>query len=344
MTHPDKILIIDEGGLCIEPLTGLLARAGYPWVRSVTDLSRTGSAYKTFQPDLVILDLMMVPSKGLEVVVQLKSLLQPGDYIPILIVTINTEKAQRDSALASGATDFIAKPFDLIEMILRVQILLNTRHLHLNLEQERSFSGRRLEKGAVEFRLACEEIYRKLSRVAEFRDFETGGHAKRVAHNAGQIAFALDLEPAECARIESAALLHDIGKIAIPDAILLKPGLLNCEEMELMRSHTKVGAEILGESCDEMLQMAEEIARTHHERWDGTGYLGLKGESIPLCGRIVSVADVMDALTSTRPYRERWTTGAAIAEINAGSGVAFDPRVVDAFNRVLWSGTLARAA
>jgi putative two-component system response regulator len=184
------------------------------------------------------------------------------------------------------------------------------------------------------------EILERLALAAEYRDDDTGEHTKRVGQMSAEIARGLGLPPAEVELIRRAAPLHDVGKIAIPDSILLKPGRLTPEEFEQMKTHTTLGSKMLSGGRFPLLQRAEEIALTHHERWEGTGYIGLAGDSIPLAGRIVAVADVFDALTSARPYKTAWPRAEAVEEIRRQSGRQFDPRVVEAFLKIVEHETL----
>lgn len=340
----DKVLIIDDEVTRINLLTILLERVGYACVLGVADSSTAWSTFRDYKPDLVVLDLHMTPFTGFDVLRQIKPFIPAHDFVPILMLTGDVSREAREEALASGAMDFLSKPFSTSEIMLRMENLLKARRLHVALEEQKNELERRVDERTRELSLAYEEVYTKLVMMAEFRDDDTGEHAKRVARNAGAIAAGLGLDPSLCARIASAALLHDIGKIAIPDSILLKPGRLDAEEIQTMRKHVQIGAEILGNSHSEILRIAEQIALTHHEKWDGTGYRGLAGEEIPLFGRIVAVADVFDALTSERPYKDSWSVEAAIDEINAGSGTAFDPAVVASFNEVVGRASLRAAA
>lgn len=179
------------------------------------------------------------------------------------------------------------------------------------------------------------EILERLALAAEFRDDETGQHTQRVGRTAAILARALDLPSEQVKLIQGGAPLHDMGKLGIPDEILRKPGKLTVEEFEVMKTHTTIGAQILSGSRFPILQKAEEIALTHHERWDGTGYAGLAGERIPLSGRIVALADVFDALTNDRVYRKAMPLEEALAEIELQRGRHFDPEMVDAFLQII---------
>jgi putative two-component system response regulator len=272
---------------------------------------------------------------GFEVMNQLRARVPLGIFLPILVLTADITPETKRKALDEGATDFLTKPFDQTEVVLRIRNLLRTRVLHLQLQDQNHLLEQKVRERTIELEETQIEILERLALAAEYRDDDTGEHTKRVGQMSAQIAQALGLSNAEVELIRRAAPLHDVGKIAIPDSILLKPGKLTPEEFELMKTHTTVGAKMLSGGRFPLLQRAEEIALTHHERWDGTGYAGLKGESIPIAGRIVAVADVFDALTSARPYKEAWPRAKAIEEVQRQSGRQFDQSVVEAFLKVV---------
>jgi putative two-component system response regulator len=235
-------------------------------------------------------------------------------------------------ALALGVRDFVTKPFDHEEVRLRVGNLLEMRLLQLQAKASTDLLEDRVRQRTLQLENARLELLKRLAIAAEYRDHESEQHAQRIGHTSSLLASKLRLAAREVYRILHAAPLHDIGKIAIPDAILLKPGRLTPQEFEALKTHPVVGARILGGSRSRLLQVASEIAATHHEHWDGRGYPdGLSGEEIPLSGRIVAVADVFDALTHERPYKPAWSTDQAVAEIIEQSGRQFDPAVVAAF-------------
>jgi putative two-component system response regulator len=219
-----------------------------------------------------------------------------------------------------------------MEVLLRIHNLLKTRMLHLQLSEQNQVLDEKVRERTLRLEEAQVEILERLAAAAEYRDDATGKHTKRVGQFSGMIAHALQLPTAEVDLIRQASPLHDVGKIGIPDSILLKPGKLTDDEFEVMKTHTTIGARMLANGQSALTQMAQCIALSHHERWDGTGYPGrIKGEEIPLVGRIVTVADVFDALIHERPYKAAWPMQEALAEIERQSGHQFDPRVATAF-------------
>ena len=316
-------------------LEGILHEEDYSAYRSITDSRQVLSVFLEYQPDLVLLDLQMPFLDGFEVMKQLQTHIPLEAFLPILVLTADITPEAKRQALAGGAMDFLTKPFDATEVILRIRNLLQTRALHLQLQNQNQILDQKVRERTAELEATQNEILERLALAAEYRDDDTGEHTQRVGQMAAQIAQALGLPEAEVELIGRAALLHDVGKIAIPDAILLKPGKLTPEEFTHMQTHTALGAKMLSGGQFALMQLAEEIAFTHHERWDGTGYLGLHGEAIPVAGRIVAVADVFDALTNERPYKKAWPHNEAIEEIQRQSGRQFDPRVVQAFLEII---------
>jgi len=328
-----RILIVDDQPSNVLLLEGILQEEDYSAYRSITDSRQVLLVFLEYRPDLILLDLQMPYLDGFEVMKQLRAQIPPEAFLPILVLTADVTPEPKRQALAGGAMDFLTKPFDATEVILRIRNLLQTRALHLQLQNQNQLLEQRVRERTADLEETQNEILERLALAAEYRDDDTGEHTKRVGQMAAQIAQTLGLPEAEL--IGRAALLHDVGKIAIPDSILLKPGKLSPEEFSHMKTHTTLGAKMLSGGRFALLQRAEEIARTHHERWDGTGYLGLHGDTIPIAGRIVAVADVFDALTSERPYKQAWPYKEAIEEIQRQSGRQFDPRVVDAFLEVV---------
>jgi putative two-component system response regulator len=345
LDFPDaKILIIDDEQERITLLNELLALGGFHNTKGLADSRHAWKVFMDYRPDLVVLDLHMAHLNGFDILRHLDGLIDQRDYLPILVMTGDASRETREQALASGAMDFIAKPFNVSEILLRVKNLLHTRLLHLELQRERNQLEVRVQERTKDLEDAQQEILERLALAADYRDDDTGEHTRRVGDLAKALALELGIAEQEADRIGRAALLHDVGKIGVPDNLLLKPGKLTPEEFEVIKKHTDIGGGILSGSRFRLLQVAEEIARTHHEKWDGSGYMGLQGEEIPLAGRIVAVADVFDALISERPYKEAWPREKAIGEILAGAGKHFDPRVVEAFTKIVGAPAEVAAA
>jgi len=252
----------------------------------------------------------------------------------LMLTGDDTPEAKRE-ALSRGAKDFLNKPFHSDEVLLRIGTLLETRFLYLQIQSQNQILEAKVRDRTRELEAAQIEIIERLARAAEFRDDNTGQHTERVGQMAALIAGQIGLSDTQVSLIRRAAPLHDVGKIGIPDSVLLKLGKLTPEEFGLVKTHTSIGARILSGSRFTILRLAEEIAYNHHERWDGDGYNGASGSDIPLAGRIVAVADVFDALTQKRPYKAAWPVNEAIAEIDRQRGRQFDPALVDAFLRVI---------
>jgi len=333
--HEARILIIDDQPANTLLLEGILEEGDYQAYRSITDSRKALPVFLEYQPDLILLDLQMPYLDGFGVMKQLRSRIPLDTFFPILVLTADINPETKRQALTEGATDFLTKPFDATEVILRIRNLLQTRTLYRQLQDQNQVLDKKVHERTMELEETQIEILERLALAAEYRDDDTGQHTKRVGHMSAQIAKALSLPPAEVELIRRAAPLHDVGKIAIPDAILLKPGRLTHEEFAHMKTHTTLGAKMLSGGRFPLLHMAKEIALTHHEHWSGKGYMGLQEESIPIAGRIVTIADVFDALTNERPYKKAWPRDEAIAEIQRQSELQFDPRVVQAFLEII---------
>ena len=314
-------LVIDDEEANLRLIRKFLQHAGYHSITTLLNATSLEEEIAARPPDLVILDLHMPERDGLAVLQALNDRIV-NHHLPVIIVTGDVALDSRRGALALGARDFITKPFDLIELTLRVRNQLEMRRLYTDVHKQ-------LEEARV-------EMIERLAVAAEYRDDDTGRHTIRVGELAASIARRLGLRDDYVRVLERAARLHDIGKIGIPDALLLKAAALTEEEMVVMRTHTTIGGRILGGSTAPVLQLAEIIALTHHERWDGSGYPErLRGDDIPLAGRIVAVADAYDALTNDRPYRRARAPEAALSEIDTSRASQFDPRVVDALLSVV---------
>jgi putative two-component system response regulator len=282
--------------------------------------------------DLLILDYMMPDLDGLAFINCLAG--EGPERPPVLMVTASQDIDIRHRALESGANDFLIKPIDKVEFLARTRNMLALRRASVALHNRASWLAEEVAKATAELREREQETILLLCRASEYRDPETGAHIQRMAHYSRLIAAELGMSDEEQEFILSAAPMHDIGKVGTPDHILLKPGKLDAEELKVMRQHALIGYNILKQSQARMLQLAAIIAHSHHERFDGTGYPnGLKGEDIPLVGRIVAVADVFDALTSVRPYKKAWALEDAQKYLHDNSGSHFDPACVDALMR-----------
>jgi putative two-component system response regulator len=328
----DVILVVDDEETNLLILRRVLERAGYSHVYSTMDPYSVPELFVRHEPDLVVLDLHMPGIDGFQLMERLARVAGGRASVPCLVLTADVTEDVKRRALESGARDFLTKPFGSTDLLLRVRNLLEVQQLHRRLRQQNANLEQQVADRTRDLEHARLEILGRLALAAEFRDDETQQHAWRIGRTCGLLAKAIGLADHQVELIERAAPLHDIGKIGVPDAILLKQGKLTAEEFEQVKAHTLIGAKILSGSETPVLRVAEMTAWTHHERWGGGGYpRGLRGEDIPLAGRIVAVADVFDVLTHARPYKEAWPVGRSVAEILSGRGQQFDPAVVDAF-------------
>jgi putative two-component system response regulator len=326
-----RILIVDDQETNILLLERLLHQRGFSNLRSTTDPRQVAELCTQFGPDLILLDLHMPNRNGFEVLQDLRPHLFEGSYLPVLVLTADVTPEAKERALSIGAKDFLTKPFDLVEAGLRIENLIETRYLHLRLQDQNVRLEERVAERTRELEEAGLEIIARLALATEYRDDDTHRHTQRVGRTSALLAQGLGLPVDTVELLAGAAPLHDVGKIGIPDPILLKPGRLTPEEYEVVKTHTSIGSRILSGSRFPLLQLAAEIALTHHEWWDGAGYGGLRQDAIPLSGRVVAVADAFDAMTHDRPYRGAARTTDAVAEIERMSGSQFDPAVVEAF-------------
>ena len=341
MRNIPVILVVDDQLQNIELLEAFLAPQGYCILRAHSG-DEALSMLDEHAIDLVLLDVMMPGMNGFEVTCRIRE--KPSfRQLPIMLVTALREKDDHIKGVEAGCDDFISKPVDKIELLARVRALLKVKAYHdliddyqKQLESEIAARTQELHQALADTKTASLEIIRRLSSASECKDEATGQHICRMSHYAAAVAKQMGLDSAKVELILYAAPMHDLGKIGIPDRILLKPAKLSPLEWEIMKKHTLIGADILKNSEIELLRTAEVIARTHHEKWDGSGYpAGLRGLEIPLYGRIVAIADVFDAMTSTRPYKAAISMDTTLDTIRAGKGNHFDPEVVDAFFEIL---------
>lgn len=300
-------------------------------VQSFADPRMALAHCQTSMPDLMLVDFMMPDMDGHQLIEAIRALPGSAD-VPIVMVTAAEERRIRQRALELGATDFLTKPIDPNEVKARLRNLLELRRNHLRLYDRNAWLAEEVRKATRTVLAREEELIFRLAKAAEFRDPETGGHIHRMAHYSHLIARRLAQPERYCEHILLAAPMHDVGKLGIADGILLKPGRLNPDEFDMMKRHAEIGHSILTGSSSRVIQLAAEIAISHHEKYDGSGYpRGLKGEAIPLSGRIVAVADVFDALTSARPYKQPWPLEEARQFLAQNAGTHFDPGCVAAF-------------
>lgn len=327
-----RVLVVDDDRAMVMFLEGLLEKAGYTHVTGTSDPREAAAIYREFRPDVVVLDLQMPFLDGFAVMKTLRESIGPSEYLPILVLTGSDSPDAKRRALFCGARDFLAKPCDPVELLLRLHNLLEARFVNLRLREQNDILKVDVSERSRQLLDAQDDTIERLAQVVEFHDDATGKHTKRVGAVAAAIAARMGLPAEEVSLLERAAPLHDVGKIGIPDAILLKPDRLTPDEFEVIKMHTNIGARILSGSRSDYLRMAEQIALGHHERWDGRGYpRGLAAEETPLAARIVAVADFYDAVTHDRPYRLAWPREEAMRVVSQESGHHFDPHVVEAF-------------
>lgn len=335
------ILIVDDQQANVDLLEQILRFNGYDNLVTTVDPRRVLAIREEFDPDLVLLDLHMPQMSGFELLERLTA--AASLFLPILVLTGDITRETKAKALASGAKDFVGKPFDTVEVLLRIRNLLETRALYKELKHQNEGLEQRVKERTYDLEQAQMEILDRLALASEYRDDATGLHTKRVGNLSALIARELGQSEEQVELLRLAAPLHDVGKIGVPDHIFLKAGKLTPGEMGMMQSHVEVGGEILSKSRFPVLNLAREIVLYHHERWDGCGYpQRLHGEAIPLCGRIVALADVFDALTHERPYKKAWSFEESITEIRSQTGRHFDPQVAQAFLSVVSRVTAKR--
>lgn len=326
-----RILAIDDEPVNLVLIRKALHRLGYTDCVTEDDPVRAVARFHAEDFDLVLLDYIMPGMSGIEVLAALSGKAR-REQIPVVMVTGHNDRDTRLLTLHAGAKDFITKPLDLAELTARVRNLLETRALHLQQRRQNRVLEEKVAARTEELHATRLEIIRRLARAAEYRDGDTGVHVQRMSLYAEAIGRTLGLPAHELDLLLNASPMHDVGKIGIPDIILLKPGKLTPEEFAVMRQHTLIGADILQGQGSALLRTAHDIALCHHERWDGAGYPhGLSGTAIPLPARIAAVADVFDALTMVRPYKRAWNMDDARREIVGQAGQRFDPSVVAGF-------------
>jgi putative two-component system response regulator len=348
-----KIMVVDDDATNVATIRRQLEFAGYSQFVTMTDPTRAITLLRNERPDVVLLDLMMPLVSGFDILAEVR-FDDELSFVPIVILTTVADRETKLRALELGATDFLSKPLDPSELVARVRNVLAVKAFQDRLENYSKDLEAAVRLRTAELEASRQDVIHCLARAAEFRDDDTGYHIIRVGKYARLLGEALGIAGEKADLLEQAAQLHDVGKIGIPDSVLLKPGKLTAEEFEVMkthcgfghhilnpisnedeeilRRHAVVGAKILEVGSSPILMLAEKIALTHHEWWNGTGYpRKLRGEQIPLEGRITAVADVFDALSSNRCYKSALPLEKCFEIMASERGTHFDPRVLDAF-------------
>jgi putative two-component system response regulator len=331
------ILIVDGQHQNVELIKAHLAPQGYEIIKAKNG-EEALEKFSTNQISLILIDVMMTGMNSFEVIRRVRQD-DKNHSLPIILVTAATGTKERAKGIKAGCDDFISKPFDKTELTARVKTLLRVKayndlmsNYQKELESEVIKRTEELKQAFEKIKSTSLETIFRLSMASEYNDADTGTHIKRMSRYSAAIARRMGLDERTVETILYAASMHDLGKIAIPDLILVKPAKLDPLEREIMQKHTLIGAKILKSSDAEFIRLGESIARCHHEKWDGSGYpSGLKGMDIPIAARIAAIADVFDALTSKRPYKKPFSVKKSLAIIRKGRGSHFDPEVVDAF-------------
>ena len=324
-----RILIIDDEPINLTILSKLLARQGYTQLVLIRDSREALDRYREMRPDLILLDIFMPHLDGYQVMEQLNALNDPL-LPPIIIISAQSGREFRLKALGSGARDFVANPFDQDELLMRVRNLLDVHLAHRLLYDQKAVLEDMVRVRTEALQETRLQVVRRLGRATELRDCDTGMHIIRMSKISAALARHHGWSMADCELMLHASPMHDVGKIGIPDAILRKPGKLDLDEWAVMKTHTTLGADILRDDANDLLQLASVIAVSHHEKWDGSGYPnGLSEDAIPEAGRIVAVADVFDALSNDRCYKKAWSIEKVTQLFQEERGKHFDPDLVD---------------
>jgi putative two-component system response regulator len=326
-----SILIVDDEEANVRLLERMLRNAGYTNVKTLTDPRKVFGICMDDQPDLMLLDLQMPYMDGFEIMRLLQGEMRKETFFPILVLTADVTAEAKQRALSMGAKDFLTKPLEMTETLLRVKNLLETRALNVQLADQNRVLAQKVRERTRELEEAQVEILDRMALASDYR-YNASGHADHVGRLSALLARSLGWAEDQVGLIRRAAPLYDVGKVAMSDHVLFKPGKLTEDEFETVKGHAAIGAKILSGGTFPLLQLAEVIALTHHEWWDGSGYpQGLKEIQIPLAGRIVALADAHYAMSNDRPYEEAWTVEESVAEIRRLGGSQFDPHVVEAF-------------
>lgn len=330
-----KLLLIDDELASLKLMEAILKQAGFEKITTTTDPRQAVQFYRQVKPDLIATDMRMPHMDGFEVMRQLAAVIPAEEYLPILVITGELDAPTKHKALAEGAKDFLNKPVDATEVVLRIKNQLVTRQLHrqLRMHNEHLEAQVRLRTKVVEQTQL--DLLNRLALAAEYRNDANGGHAWRVGRMAQLLAEMKGLPADQVDMIKKTAPLHDIGKVGLRDSVILKDGPYVTADREAMKQHTKIGSQLLADSQAPLLMMAREIALTHHERWDGAGYHGIKDVQIPLVARIVALADAFDIMTHPCSYKPTMTLSEAKTEIETQAGKQFDPELSALFMQLI---------
>jgi len=328
--YRDTLLIVDDIPNNLKILSTYLKKHHFK-IRVAVDGKDALEQALLMPPDLILMDIMMPHMDGFEACQRLKAEEKTRD-IPVIFTSALSEEVDKIKGLEIGAVDYITKPFLQGEVLARIKTHLSLKKLRTQVKSQNIILEQQVKERTQELEQTRLQLISSLGRASEFRDNETGMHVIRMSQCSKRLAEMAGLSKEVCNLVLNASPMHDVGKIGIPDSILLKPGKLSAQEWEIMKTHTIIGEKILSGNNSELLQTAAVLARSHHERWDGSGYPdGLKGEAIPMISRITAVCDVFDALLSKRPYKNPWTIENTMAHIKEGRGKHFDPHLTDLF-------------
>lgn len=330
-----RILVVDDNPDQLDLMEVMLHKQGFVNVELTDVPASVTAAYAAHPYDLILLDMEMPVMNGIAVMRELKGVLH-GAFMPVIVLTAHEGAQVRLQALQEGARDYLAKPFVEAEFVHRIHNYLEVRMLYSERERQNEILELKVAERTQELKETQTDILRRLAKAGEYRDSDTGNHVTRVGHSCRLLAEAIGLDAHLTEMIYMASPLHDIGKIGVPDHILLKKGRHTDEETVIMRKHVDFGVEMLSNHPAPLLQVACSIAQNHHEKWDGSGYPhALCGDAIPVEARIVAICDVFDALTSIRPYKVAWTVENALKYLQENAGSHFDPNLVNTFVNIL---------